>query len=119
MINQITIDGTDISHLIAYQGIKWTRNDKASNVETMDGFTHHARIAGKVNLELSFRPLTTNQLQDLLRLIDSSTLQVEYNDPMAGHCIRTMYTETTPASFMVQRQAFDYWYDITITLLEC
>lgn len=116
---RLFIGSTDITPLIAFQGVQWTRNDYCpKSVVTMNGTTWRGRVASKAELSITFRPLTTSELNDLLDLVKDEYVSVTYDDPVLGYSVKTMYAESLPAKIMVSRAAEEYWSEITITLKE-
>lgn len=117
---RILIGTTDIAPLIAYQGVQWTRNDYCpKSVTTLDGKVWRGRVTSKVDLTLTFRPLTTAQLEDLLELLKDEYLTVTYDDPIQGYSIHSMYAESLPAKMLMSRSGgSEYWSEISVTLKE-
>lgn len=117
---RISINNVDIAPLVAYQGVQWTRNDYCpKSVTTMDGKVWRGRVTSKAELALTFRPLTTAQLNDLMSILQDEYLTVAYDDPINGYSIVTMYVESLPAKMMLSRSnGTEYWTDISVTLKE-
>lgn len=116
---RISINNTDIAPLVAFQGVQWTRNDYCpKSVTTMDGRMNRGRVASKVELSLTFKPLTANQLGDLMNLVKDEYFSVAYDDPILGYSVKTMFAESLPAKMMLSRQNGEYWNEITMTLKE-
>lgn len=117
---RILINNVDVSSLIAYKGVQWTRNDYCpKSVTTMDGRNWRGRVASKDELSITFLPLTTEQLNDVLNLVKDEYFSVTYDDPIEGFSVKTMYAESLPAKLMVsKRNGTEYWNEVTITLKE-
>ena len=117
----ITIDGVDITPYIAFNGVKWSRNDVdgPNTGRTMSGLMVRDRVATKIRLDVTCRPLTGPQLQTLLNILLPVFVQVTYEDPMYGLVTKTMYANNNPATFFKQKDdSTEYWTDITFPLVE-
>lgn len=116
----ITIDGTDITNLIAYQGVQWKRNDidGPNSGRTLSGLMIRDRVATKIRLDITCRPLNGTELNQLLNLILPEFVSVTYDDPMDGHVTRTMYANNNGVQFMLSRNTYEYWNNITFPLVE-
>ena len=115
------VDGVDLVPYLAHQGFKWKRNDLDSgdSGRTMDGVMHRCRVASKVRLYITCRPLKTEETQVVLRAIYPETVLVEYTDPMEGTITKSMYANNNPASHMlIQDDGTEWWHDITFPLIE-
>ena len=55
----LTVNDVDMIPFIAYQGLKWTRNDidSPNSGRTLDGLMHRGRVATKIRLDITCRPL--------------------------------------------------------------
>ena len=117
----ITIDGNDITPYIAYNGVKWSRNDVdgPNTGRTMSGLMVRDRVATKIRLDVTCRPLTGPQLQTLLNILLPVFVQVTYEDPMYGLVTKTMYANNNPATFFKQKDDnTEIWTDISFPLVE-
>lgn len=117
----ITIDGTDITNYIAHGGVQWSRNDvDGPNAgRTMTGLMIRDRVATKIRLDITCRPLTQTELYTLLNLIYPVFVTVTYEDPMQGLVTKTMYANNNKASFFRKNtQNKEYWKDVTFPLIE-
>lgn len=117
----IEIDGTDITNYIAYQGLKWTRNDidSPNSGRTLDGTMHRGRVATKVRLDITCRPLTSNELKTLLNAIYPEYIDVVYDDPMEGRVSKRMYSNNNPASYCIMKEdGTEWWNGVTFPLIE-
>lgn len=112
------IDGTDMMPYIRQKGIKWTRNDlDGPNAgRTMDGTMYRDRITGKVRLDITCLPLTSEDAAVVLNAINPEYVQVEYTDPMEGIVTKTMYANNIPAMYI--DTSTDLWDGITFPLIE-
>lgn len=133
----ITIDGTDITDYIAYQGVKWTRADidGPSAGRTLSGLMIRDRVATKIRLDITCRPLLYPELQTLLNLIYPEFVTVQYDDPMLGFVTKTMYANNNSAQILGLKVAEykdyqwfmpgynnpaqrEYWQNVTFPLVE-
>ena len=134
--SKITIDGVDITPYIAYQGVQWSRNDvDGPNAgRTMNGLMIRDRVATKIRLDITCRPLKTDELRTLLNLIYPEFVTVVYEDPMQGLVSKNMYANNNKAQFLQRYepeetdcqwicgkdpgQPYERWFNITFPLVE-
>ena len=117
----ITINGTDITGMIAHQGVKWSRNDiDGPNAgRTISGLMIRDRVATKIRLDITCRPLTSDELHTVLNLILPQFVSVTYDDPMYGLVTKTMYANNNPATFYkAMENGEEYWINVTFPLVE-
>lgn len=117
----ISIDGTDITGMIAHSGVKWSRYDVdgPSTGRTLSGIMVRDRIATKVRLDITCRPLKAEELRALMTLLLPVFVTVEYNDPLYGDVTKTMYANNHSATFRLPRSNGDeIWTDISFPLIE-
>lgn len=118
----LTVNGVDMTPYIAYQGLKWQRSDIDSSDagRTMDGLMHRGRVATKIRLDVTCRPLKASEASIVLQTILPEFVQVTYDDPMEGHAVtKTMYSNNNPASFMLRKpNGTEWWNGITFPLIE-
>ena len=117
----LQINGTDITPYIAYGGMKWSRNDvDAPNTgRTMDATMQRGRVATKIRLDITCRPLTSTEARIVLNAIQPEYVNVYYEDPMYGYVTKSMYANNNPASFCIHKSnGVDYWDGITFPLVE-
>ena len=118
----INIDGTDITDLIAFQGVQWKRNDIDGPAagRTLSGLMIRDRVATKIRLDITCRPLTLTEGRLLLNLLMPEFVTVTYDDPMDGLVFRTMYANNNGAAFLMARadDAQEYWNGVTFPLVE-
>ena len=74
----LTINGIDITDYIAYNGLKWQRNDvdDPDTGRDMSGTMHRGRVATKIRLDITCRPLFTNEIRTILNLIYPEYVEV-------------------------------------------
>lgn len=117
----VTVDGVDITPYIANRGLKWQRSDvEAPDAgRTLDGIMHRGRVATKIRLDITCRPLTSGEASIVLNAIYPEFVTVSYNDPMYGTVTKTMYSNNNPASFLLRRADGTEWWDgISFPLIE-
>lgn len=115
------IGGVDMTPYVAYGGFAWKRNDIDSNQagRTLDGYAHRGRIATKIRLDITCRPLTSEEARIVLNAILPEWVTVQYTDPMSGVVTKTMYSNNNPASFMMRKSDdTEWWNGITFPLIE-
>lgn len=117
-----TVNGTSLLPYLATEGIKWQRNDldAPDSGRTLDGVMHRSRVASKVTLEITCRPLTTSEARVVLAAIYPEFVTVVYDDPQLGTTsTKTMYSNNNPATFAQQQTDGTYlWKGITFPLIE-
>lgn len=117
-----TVDGVNLLPYLAAEGLKWTRSDldAPDSGRTLDGVMHRTRVATKVNLEITCRPLKTSEASIVLQAIYPEFVTVRYDDPQSGSVLtKTMYSNNNPATFMQQQTDGSYlWKGITFPLIE-
>lgn len=118
----IKIDGTDITDLIAYQGVQWKRNDiDGPNAgRTLSGLMIRDRVATKIRLDITCKQLTLSEVRMLLNLLMPEFVSVTYDDPMDGLVTRTMYANNNGAQFLMVKNndTEEYWDNVTFPLVE-
>ena len=117
----LTINSTDIVPYVAEGGIKWQRYDVDSpdTGRALDALMYRGRIATKIRLDITCRPLTKAELNIILNLIAPEFVTVYYDDPMLGLVTKTMYANNNPATFlMIRPDGTEMWNGITFPLVE-
>ena len=118
----LSINGTSIAAYVKPGGLKWQRNDvDGPNAGRMlDATMERDRVAIKITLEISCRPLQKTEASNLLSLISPEFVSVTYDDPMNGSS-RTaqMYSNNVPASFIfTDANGTEWWDGISFPLVE-
>lgn len=111
----------DITDYIAFGGLKWSRNDvDGPNAgRALNGTMIRDRVATKIRLDVTCRPLKLTELNKLLNLIYPVTITVRYNDPQSGLLTKTMYSNNNPASYcMLKPDGTEWWNGVTFPLIE-
>lgn len=116
-----TINNIDMTPYVAYGGFKWQRYDidAPDAGRSMDGLMHRGRVSTKIKLEITCRPLKSDELSIVLNAILPEYVQVTYSDPMYGTITKTMYSNNNPASYLIKKPSgIEYWSSITFPLVE-
>lgn len=118
----LIVNGVDMVPYIKYQGFKWTRSDVdgPDAGRTMDALMHRERVATKIRLDISCRPLLAAEAQIVLTAIMPEYVTVQYYDPQAGTVVsKTMYSNNNPASYCIRKNnGREYWQGIDFPLVE-
>ena len=118
----LTINNVDMTpYIAATNGIKRGRNDidSPSAGRTLDGLMHRGRVAIKLRLDITCRPLTQAELDTVLDAIEPEYLTVTFGDPQKGLVTMTMYSNSIPAQFLMQkRDGTEWWSGVTFPLIE-
>jgi hypothetical protein len=63
----LKINGVDFMPFIAKQGVKWQRNDidAPNSGRTMDGMMQRGRVATKIRLDITCRPLMAEEARQV------------------------------------------------------
>lgn len=121
MAFSLKINGTDVTGYIAYQGLKWSRNDVDSPDagRTLDGVMHRGRVGTKIRLDITCKPLTSAEASIVLNAILPEYVTVVYNDPMYGLVTKSMYSNNNPATYCIMKpDGTEYWQGIEFPLIE-
>lgn len=118
----LEIDGVDIVPYIAFQGFDWQRSDVDGEGagRMLDGTLVRNRMATKIRLDITCRPLTGTEASLVLTAIMPEWVTVKYYDPQKGSIVtKTMYSNNNPASYLImQRDGTELWGGITFPLIE-
>ena len=115
------MNGVSLLNYLAEDGIKWTRFDVEApdTGRTLDGVMHRGRVATKVRLDVTCRPLTSAEASVVLRAILPEYVTVRYIDPQDGSVTRTMYSNNIPTiCATVNPDGTALWKDLTFPLIE-
>jgi hypothetical protein len=116
------INGVDIVPFIAYGGFKWQRSDVDGEGAGRDlsGDLRRNRVATKVRLDVTCKPLNDADTSTVLSLIMPEWVTVTYYDPQKGSTVtKTMYSNNNPASYLIKRKdGTAMWSGITFPLVE-
>ena len=117
----LIVNDVNMIPYLAHKGIQWKRNDIDSSDagRTLDGLMHRGRVATKIRLDITCRPLTAKEAVIVLNAILPEYVVVEYDDPQDGHVFRSMYSNNNPATHMlIQEDGTEWWDGITFPLIE-
>lgn len=120
------INGVDIMPFVAKGGFSWQRSDidSSDSGRTLDAVLHRKRVATKIRLDISCRPLKTEEASKVLTAIMPEYVSVEYTDPQVGSVVtKTMYSNNNPASVALIKNAgtpeeVTWWEGIDFPLIE-
>ena len=118
---RFTVNGVSLLNYLAEDGIKWTRFDVEApdTGRTLDGIMHRGRVATKVRLDITCRPLTSDEATVVLRAILPEYVTVRYIDPQDGSVTRTMYSNNIPTiCATVNPDGTAIWKGLTFPLIE-
>lgn len=118
-----TVNGVNLLPYLAAEGLRWKLSDldAPDAGRTLDGVMHRNRVAQKVDIECTCRPLTTTEASIVLQAINPEWVTVVYDDPRLGTTdTKTMYSNNRPAAFLQQNWAGNgyVWTGITFPLIE-
>lgn len=118
----LEIDGVDIVPYIAFQGFDWQRSDVDGEGagRMLDGTLVRNRMATKIRLDITCRPLKASEASLVLTSIMPEWVTVKYYDPQIGNVVtKTMYSNNNPAQFLIKRRnGEELWGGITFPLIE-
>ena len=120
-VYRFTVNGVSLLNYLAEDGIKWTRFDVEApdTGRTLDGVMHRGRVATKVRLDVTCRPLTSAEASIVLRAILPEYVTVRYIDPQDGSVTRTMYSNNIPTiCATVNPDGTALWKDLSFPLIE-
>ena len=118
---RFTINGVSLLNYLAEDGIKWTRFDVEApdTGRTLDGVMHRGRVASKVRLDITCRPLKSAEAMAVLGAIKPEFVTVRYIDPQDGSVTRTMYSNNIPTiCATVNPDGTAVWKGLTFPLIE-
>ena len=118
----LMVGGIDLTPYIAFGGVVWKREDlDGPNAgRGLDGTLIRDKVASKIRLDITCKPLTTEQAKIVLQAISPEWLTVRYTDPQnGGTVVKTMYSNNYPATFLIRRpDGTEYWEGIAFPLIE-
>ena len=122
LLQKLIVDSHDLTDYIAFGGFKWTRSDiDAQNAgrSIEDAYMYRDRVATKIRLDITCRPLRTYEATIVLSAILPEYVSVTYLDPMeGGYVTKEMYSNNNPATFAIQKNGYALWSGITFPLIE-
>ena len=118
----LEINGVNIVPYIARKGFKWQRSDIDGEGagRMLDGTLERNRMATKIRLDITCRPLKASEASIVLTAIMPEFVTVKYHDPQLNSIVtKTMYANNNPASFLIGKADGTEWWDgITFPLIE-
>ena len=115
------IDGKDMTPYVAYGGFAWQRTDVDGEGAGRDlsGDLRRNRVATKRRLDVTCRPLKSEEVSIVLSSIMPEWVNVRYFDPQEGQVVtRVMYSNNNPATYIMNKGTTEYWGGITFPLIE-
>lgn len=113
------MDGIDLSHHVQESGIirRITYRNTKSRV-TIEGKKYQGTVK-KLVLEVPFDPMSEDDLQEALRVIDQDYVDVQYKDPVLGTIFRTFIPSVGEISLVMEdRGGVSYWSGLSVELEE-
>ena len=120
--NATTNSWIDITDLIAWQGLTFSRNDVDAPEAGRDmaGLMHRGRVAVKEKMNIQTVKLTRQQSSDLQSLLYPATIQVRvtpYPRTNAAHTMN-MYTNNVKTTFVIHRANGEDLQSLSFPLIE-
>lgn len=117
---RVFIDGTDITQYIRHRGVKWSRNDvDGPNAgRNLSGTMIRDRVATKIRLDISCRPLTNAEHTALMNLLLPDRVTVSYDDPCDGFVTKVMYANNHSSEYLLPTRVTEYWHNVSFPLVE-
>lgn len=113
------MDGIDMSNQVQEAGI--IRNTTYRNTKTrvtIEGKKYQGSVK-KLSLEVPFEPMSEDDLQRVLRVLDQDYVNVQYKDPVAGVVIKTFIPTIGEISLVMEdRDGVSYWSGLSVGLEE-
>lgn len=116
-----TVNGVNMLHYIAENGISWQRNDidSSDSGRTLNATMHRGRVAIKIRLDITLRPLYTEEARIVLNAILPEYVTVTYDDPLYGRRTVQMYSNNVPATeAIIYQDGTALWNEISFPLIE-
>ena len=116
-----TVNNTNLLPFIQEDGLRWTRFDVEApdTGRTLDGRMHRGRVAVKIRLDVTCRPLTSTEAAVVLGAIAPEFVTVQYEDPMFGSVTKTMYSNNIPTiCATVYEDGSALWQGLEFPLIE-
>ena len=115
------IGNLDIVPYIAYQGLKWSRNDidAQNSGRALDGTMYRDRVTTKARWDVTLRPVTSAELSKILTAIQPEYVTVTATDPISNKSTtKTYYSNNIPAQYLMIKNGIEYWQGVTFPLIE-
>lgn len=113
------MDGVDLSCHVQESGIvRGTTHRNTKTRVTIEGKKYQGKIK-KIVLEVPFDPLSEDDLQAVLRIIDQDYVDVQYKDPILGMVLKTFIPTVGEVSLVMEdKDGVSYWSGLSIELEE-
>ena len=117
---KLIIGGVDVTHFVARDGVKWSRNDvDKDSGRTLDGTMQRGRVTTKVRLDVTLVPMTEENLRPILQALMPVSTSVTYTDPLYGEVTKTMYANNHSVKLNVEdSKGVRIYKDISFPLIE-
>ena len=118
---RFSVNGISLVNDLAEDGIRWTRFDVEApdTGRTLDGVMHRGRVASKVRLDITCRPLQSSEIMVVLGAIMPEYVTVRCIDPQDGAVTKTMYSNNIPTiCATVNPDGTAVWKGLTFPLIE-
>lgn len=118
----LTINGVNILPYVAYGGFSYLLSDidAPDSGRTMDAKMHRGRVASKVRLDITCKPLTTEEVGIVLNAIKPEWVTVVFTDPTSGLSVtKKMYSNNRKVNYLIRHKVKgDLWSVETFPLVE-
>ena len=117
----LKIGNLDMIPYVARGGIKWQRSDiEGENAGHMlNGTMRRDRIAVKIRLDVTCRPLTAAEQARILSAIEPEFVTLTYTDPVTNSTKSgQFYSNNFPSTFAMVRNGEDWWSGLTFPLIQ-
>ena len=119
---QLLINGQEIAAYPAPRGFRviiLDLDDADVTTRTADGTLQRERVAVKRQIEMSFPPLTMQQISGVLQQMKDVFFDFTYPDPMEGAVVtKRFYVGNRSAAVPFVKDGVIYWEGLEITLTE-
>ena len=117
---RVYIDGTDITDFIKYQGLKVGRHDvDGPNAgRNIAGTMIRDRVATKMRLDITCRPLYTDEVATINNLISAEYVTVQYEDPSGTKSFVAYSNNNSYEYCFQQRNGNELWHNVSFPLIE-
>lgn len=116
------IGGVDITPYIAFNGLKWSRNDvDGPNAgRNAQGDMIRDRVAIKYRWDITCRPLTAQEQVIILQLIQPVEVVLDFTDPLDLNVKSGMYySNNFPSTYYIRREnGTEIWTGLAFPLVQ-
>lgn len=115
----IILNGFDASDLVQDQGIVRYPVQRITSERITIGGKKYSSSVEKLGYQISFDPMSEDDLRDLASHLNSDYVNMSYKDPLFGHIFRKFICTVQPLELIVEDQnGVSYWSGLTINLEE-